>query len=179
MSTESPPISSPVQNSSLGWYLVHTKPRLEQTALTHLERQGYRCYLPMLQVEKVRRGKAAIVSEPMFARYLFVRLDTSGQGQSWTPIHSTVGVSRLVRFGSQPARADDALIELLQSREGALPAATLFDPGETVVVTHGPFAGIEAIYQSSDAERRAMILLEILSKPVSLRIDAAMLRKTV
>ena len=41
----------------------------------------------------------------------------------------------------------------------------------------GPFAGIEAIYQSADAERRAFILLEILAKPVSMHIDTGRLRK--
>jgi transcriptional antiterminator RfaH len=38
-------------------------------------------------------------------------------------------------------------------------------------------AGIEAIYQTADAERRSMILLEILSKPVAMQIDPARLRK--
>jgi transcriptional antiterminator RfaH len=163
--------------STVAWYLVHTKPRQEDTALVNLERQGYACYLPKLQVEKVRRGKAALVSEAMFARYLFVRLDTSGQGQSWAPIRSTLGVSRLVHFGNQPARAGDALVELLRSREQALPAQRLYSSGDKVTVTQGPFAGIEAIYQSTDAEQRAMILIEILSKTVSLQIDSAALRK--
>ena len=53
----------------------------------------------------------------------------------------------------------------------------MFKPGETVVITDGPFTGIEAIFQTADAERRAFILLEILSKPVSMHIDAGRLRK--
>jgi len=47
----------------------------------------------------------------------------------------------------------------------------------SVVITDGPFSGIEAIYQTVDAERRAFILLEILAKPVSMHIDAGRLRK--
>jgi transcriptional antiterminator RfaH len=46
-----------------------------------------------------------------------------------------------------------------------------------VVIADGPFAGIEAIYQTADAERRAFILLAILAKPVSMHIDAGRLRK--
>ena len=82
------------------WYLIHTKPRQEHIALTNLERQGYTCYLPLLRVEKIRRRKAEVVSEPMFARYLFVRLSTSDNAPSWAPIRSTLGVSQLVRFGA-------------------------------------------------------------------------------
>jgi hypothetical protein len=40
-----------------------------------------------------------------------------------------------------------------------------------------PQMRIQAIYQTADAERRAFILLEILSKPVSMHIDAGRLRK--
>jgi transcriptional antiterminator RfaH len=162
---------------SVGWYLVHTKPRLEEVALTHLERQAYECYLPKMWVEKVRRGKAHMASEPMFSRYLFVRLDTSVHGQSWSPIRSTQGVSRLVRFGMQPAKVDAQLVDLLRKREQSLPAERLFAPGEQVQVAQGPFAGIEAIYQTTDAEHRSLILIDILSKTVSLHIDTAALRK--
>ena len=42
----------------------------------------------------------------------------------------------------------------------------------------GPFAGIEAIFKTADAESRSMILLEMLSKPVAMRIETASLRKT-
>ena len=45
------------------------------------------------------------------------------------------------------------------------------------VIADGPFAGIDAIFQTADAERRAFILLEILAKPVSMQIDAGRLRK--
>jgi transcriptional antiterminator RfaH len=157
--------------------LVHTKPRQEDVALTNLERQGYACYLPKLSVEKVRRGKAQVVQEAMFPRYLFVRLDASGQGQSWSPIRSTLGVSTLVRFGGQPAKVDDDLVDLLRGREQDQPLKTLFEPGDAVVITDGPFAGIEAVYQTADAERRAMILLEILSRPVVMRVETGALRR--
>ncbi|MEJ7138211.1 transcription/translation regulatory transformer protein RfaH [Amphibiibacter pelophylacis] len=154
------------------WYLVHTKPRQETIALTNLERQGYACYLPQMRIERVRRGKALVVTEAMFPRYLFIQLDSSDQAKSWAPIRSTLGVSQLVRFGTQTARVDDALVDLLREREQARPLEALFHSGETVVITRGPFAGIEAIYQTADAERRALILLEIMSRKVEMRVDA-------
>ena len=177
-SEEATPLSSESSApSTLSWYLVHTKPRQEDIALLNLERQGYTCYLPKLRIEKIRRRKAEVVIEPMFPRYLFVRLDLSGQGKSWTPIRSTLGVQQLIYFGSRAAQVDDRLIDLLRHREVESPTERMFKPGETVVITDGPFAGIEAIYQTADAERRAFILLEILSKPVSMHIDAGRLRK--
>ena len=172
------PISGPSPNTST-WFLVRSKPRQEAVALTHLARQGYESYLPLFATEKLVRRKQAIVQEPMFARYLFVRLDTSGNGQSWSPIRSTVGVSELVCFGSRPARVDDALIATLREREAARQASptTLFASGDSVRITEGAFSGLEAIYQMNDAEGRAMVLLDLLSKPVAMTIDAASLCK--
>lgn len=172
------PISGPLPNTT-AWFLVRSKPRQEAVALTNLARQGYESYLPLFATEKLVRRKSTVVQEPMFARYLFVRLDTSGHGQSWSPIRSTVGVSELVCFGSRPARVDDALIATLREREAAQQASptTLFAHGDSVRITEGAFAGLEAIYQMNDAEGRAMVLLDLLSKPVAMTIDAASLRK--
>jgi transcriptional antiterminator RfaH len=171
-----PDLSLPPNTS---WYLVHTKARQEETALTNLERQKYRCYMPMLHFEKIRRGKSVIVEEPMFPSYVFVQLDNSGNGQSWTPIRSTLGVRELVRFGGQSPRVDPDLIVALLEREymqQANPQA-LFAAGDKVVVMEGAFAGMEAIYQTADAERRSMILLNMLNKPVQMRIEPSLLRK--
>jgi transcriptional antiterminator RfaH len=163
--------------STLSWYLVHTKPRQEEIALANLQRQGYECYLPQMRIERIRRRKAEVATEPMFPRYLFIRLDSSDQGKSWSPIRSTLGVSQLVHFGARAARVDDTLVDLLRERERSMPTEAMFQTGDSVVIADGPFAGIEAIYQTADAERRAFILLEILSKPVSMRIDSGQLRK--
>ncbi len=172
------PVSSSASPATLSWYVVHTKIRQEALAMTNLNRQGFECYMPMLKMEKMRRHKATLVEDPMFPRYLFIRLDTSGSGPSWSPIRSTLGVSQLVRFGGQPAVVDSKLIELLRTREQGGQPERLFKAGEKVVVADGPFAGIEAIFKTADAESRAMILLEMLSKPVAMRIETASLRKT-
>ena len=46
-----------------------------------------------------------------------------------------------------------------------------------VCVEINTFAGIEAIFKTADAESRAMILLDMLSKPVAMRIETASLRR--
>ncbi len=177
-SDETAPLSSESSAlSTVSWYLVHTKPRQEDVALANLERQGYECYLPQMRIERIRRRKPEVANEPMFPRYMFVRLDSSDQGKSWSPIRSTLGVSQLVHFGARAAKVDDTLVDLLRQREQALPTAAMFHSGESVVIADGPFAGIEAIYQTADAERRAFILLGILAKPVSIHTDAGRLRK--
>jgi transcriptional antiterminator RfaH len=179
------PETKPPQDLTLApghaWYLVHTKGRQEDTAIANLQRQSFRCYMPMLYVEKVRRGKPAVVAEPMFPSYVFVQLDTSDniKGQSWSPIRSTLAVRDLVKFGGHPAKVDAYLITALHEREQLQQSnpQALFAAGDKVVITDGPFSGIEAIYQTADAERRSMIMLSMLNKPVAMRIEPGQLRK--
>ncbi len=161
------------------WYLIHTKPRQELRALENLQRQGYECYLPLLPTEKIQQKLVAIVDEPLFPRYLFIRLDSSQSGKSWAPIRSTLGVSKLVTFGMEPAKVDHALIEFLRESEAKISEKPqrLFDVGDRLLVTDGPFAGIEAIYQMSNGEGRVMVLIELLSKPVKVVMAPQSLKK--
>ncbi len=161
------------------WYLVHTKPRQEKCALDNLQRQGYPCYLPTLPSEKIRQGGLTVADEPLFPRYLFIRLGLGDTAKSWAPIRSTRGVSRLVSFGSEPARVDDGLIARLRTQEVAVQTEPerLFKPGERVRLTEAPFAGIEGIYQMADGERRVMVLIEILSRQVAVKVSPASLRR--
>jgi transcriptional antiterminator RfaH len=143
------------------WYAIHSKPRQEERALENLERQGFQAWLPMITVEKVRRGKLTQVVEPMFSRYLFIRLDT--EQTNWSPIRSTLGVSKLVSFGNRPAVINDELIDLLRQMPAREPER-LFEAGQQVKFVSGPLRGLEGIYQQPDGEVRALVLVDLLSK---------------
>jgi transcriptional antiterminator RfaH len=161
------------------WYLVYTKPRQERCALTNLEQQGYQCYLPTMPSERLQQGALTVLDQPLFPRYLFIRLGLGDTAKSWAPIRSTRGVSRLVKFGVVPAKVDDGLIEVLKAKESAAndEPARLFKPGERVRLVSSPFAGIEGVYQIAEGERRVMVLIELMSKPVAVGVSPTSLRR--
>lgn len=154
------------------WYLIFTRPRQERVAIENIERQGYEAFLPLIRISKRRAdGRLADVVEPMFPRYLFVRLNTTTD--NWRPLHSTRGVSSLVRFGMKPACVPDDLVELLRGqgngiRDMARPEPK---PGTCVRIGTGPFAGFEGIFQARSGKERVMLLLEIASRAVRVEID--------
>lgn len=158
------------------WYVVHTKPRQEACALQNLTQQGYDCFLPMVTVQKVRRGRCVEDAECLFRRYLFIRL-IAGQS-NFVPIRSTRGVSGLVRFGVQPAVVPDAAVDVLRF----MPAKNqpLFKAGDVVTITEGAFAGVAAEFvalkQMPDGEIRALVLLELLSKLQKVAVPATVIR---
>jgi transcriptional antiterminator RfaH len=163
----------------MNWYLVHTKPRQEKCALENLQWQGYECYFPTMPAEKLRLGKISAAQQPLFPRYLFIRLGQGPSAQSWTPIRSTKGVSRLVTFGNTPAKVDDALITLLRGHEELVQAEPerLFKSGERVRITSGAFTDIEGIYQMTDGDRRVMVLIELMSKSVKISVAPSVLQR--
>jgi transcriptional antiterminator RfaH len=164
---------------TMHWYLVHIRPRQEKCALENLQRQGYQCYLPTFPSDKLCQGLLTASDEPLFPRYIFIQLGQKALAQSAGSIRSTKGVNKLVSFGHEPTRVDDDLIGLLRTREVSTSAGSnrTLNSGEHVRLTKGAFADLEDIYQMADGKRRAMVLLEILSKPVAVCVASAGLRE--
>ena len=153
------------------WHVVHTKPRAEARALENLERQGFEVFLPMITLQKVRRAKLANVTEPMFSRYLFLR--TTLAMEDLSVVRSTLGVSQLVRFGTVPAKVPHAWVEAMKLQP--LLEEKLLKSGDKVLIAECMLKGLEAVYMQPDGELRAMVLIDLLSKPHLISYETASL----
>lgn len=152
------------------WLLAFTKPRGEKLAIENLERQGFQVFCPWFSAQKRRRGKWVWIEEALFPRYVFVGATPE---QSWSPIRSTVGVSALVRFGGQVATVPEALIEQLQSAGEHRGQQVFFKQGQPVLIVGDSFSGIEGIFQMSDGEERAQVLITLLGRPTTVKVQMA------
>ena len=155
------------------WYLIYTKPRCEHKARQNLREQGFTVYLPLYETKRPVREK------PLFPNYLFINLHE--KSDNWAPIRSTPGVSKLVRFGQQPAKVPDSLVQLLQQNENNLGYQVmkrpLFQPGEKVRVLEGPLAGLEAAFGMTKGSERAMVLLDIVGKMTRVEVHTDQLER--
>jgi transcriptional antiterminator RfaH len=165
------------------WYVVHSKPRQETTARTHLENQAYRCWLPQAVVTR-RRGERWVERvEPLFPRYLFLRADVDVEDVS--PIRSTRGCAGLVRTAGRPAVVPDAVVDWLRARADAesccIPLGPRLGerlaPGDRVEVLEGPFAGLAGVLRTLRGSERALVLLELLHRETSVALPTAQLRR--
>ena len=161
------------------WYLVFTKPKEEERALVNLERQGYSVYLPRVTAERCAKSQLVLKTEPLFPRYLFVQIPESLQEPSWLPIRSTLGVASLVQFGGRPAEVPNSMIIMLQGLEiqSQEEPRELFHAGEAVVITSGPFSGIEAVFKVRNGTERVVVLINFLSKSVPYQCSPDQLKK--
>jgi transcriptional antiterminator RfaH len=181
------------------WYVAHTKPRQERTAAEQLRRQDFEVYLPLFKTfcepGRRRRPSAAAAAsthtpaspgtgasggqvtltthEPMFPRYLFLR--PTRTTQSLSVVRSTVGVSKLVMFGPNPATLADAAVQSIRLAETTRETADLADlspyrPGMTVRLQDPALQGIRALVQAVSADR-VTLLLDILGRPQTVQVE--------
>ncbi|MEG0008864.1 transcription/translation regulatory transformer protein RfaH [Aeromonas lusitana] len=161
------------------WYLAYCKPKEEARARAHLQAQGIESYYPMVEVEKLRRGKRVPVREPMFPNYLFILVDLD----EIPPItlKSTRGISRIIHFGKEWSSVSSQLIYRLMSRDDSDEAracyARLPSQGDKVLIESGPLAGFEAIYLEPDGEKRAILLVTLLNQETSSSFDNQSFRR--
>lgn len=160
------------------WYCVHTRPRAEAQALEHLQRQGFECLLPRLQRTVLRNSRRQTVVEALFPRYLFLRADA--ETTSLAPVRSTRGAVGLVRTAGLPATVpEDFMARLLADADATglitQPERALL-PGERVLITDGPLAGLGGIYSQAQGESRALVLLELLGGAQSVALPTYVLQ---
>jgi transcriptional antiterminator RfaH len=155
------------------WYLAYTRPRMEHTAAANLERQRFRVYLPLYKTCKTSPDGLEPGFIPMFPRYIF--LQPSGPAQSLGTVGSTRGVCGLVRFGSEPAKVTEELLqeirdfEALRSRAG-LDDITPIQPGTQVRMRRGAFNGLRGLV-TSVAKQRVTFLLELLGRQKEVTVE--------
>ena len=102
---------SPVETAVSCWYVAQVKPRREKLAISHLERQGFETYCPLVARSKLTAKKPTLVREPLFPGYVFVKLGTE---QRWRSINGAIGIIKLVTFGNEPKPALTGFVERLQ-----------------------------------------------------------------
>lgn len=140
------------------WYVLYTKPRQEKFTSWHLERKGLSSFLPRISTP----GKKPTI-EPLFPNYLFVHLHYSLEFHlaAWTP-----GAKKFVSFGEEPTPIDDGTIEFLMKnsgKDGIIEARNSFKPGDEIIISSGPFEGLEAIIKAPpDRKGRVQVLMNLL-----------------
>jgi transcriptional antiterminator RfaH len=171
------------------WYALKVKPRQDDLAHRHLLNQDYEIYRPMVARARPRRQKMLIREESLFPGYMFIRLSRAEDnnwedviGDNWSPIRSTYGVDKFVRFGLEeyPPYIPNEKIAQLRALEAELANRVYqkdhFQPGDKVVVTEGIYHGLEAVFHCYDGEQRSIILLDFLNKITKLPVSPAILR---
>jgi transcriptional antiterminator RfaH len=157
----------------VNWYALRSKARKEEVVWRQVRTAGFDVFYPRLKVQPVNPRARKL--KAYFPGYMFVRVDIDQVGMSafqWMP--HAMG---LVCFGDEPAIVPDNLIYAIQKRVEEISAVggELFDglnPGDTVVISDGPFAGYEAIFNARlPGSERVRVLLQLLNSQRQIPVE--------
>lgn len=151
--------------NQVDWYLVTSKPKQEVRAVENLANQGIESFTPLIDMEKIIKGKRQIKSEAMFTGYVFVKI--SPEDPSWASVRSTRGVRDWVKFAGKPAKIPKNLVSALMTEIDQVksrPVVHSMKAGEPISILKGPFQGLNGIFQAPDGDMRSMIFIEFLGK---------------
>ena len=163
------------------WYALHTKPRKEHAVRTLLETRNIEVYLPVLVTTR-RQPTRRKQEQPLFARYLFARMDLTDvplSSLNWTP-----GVTRVVSFGGQPAVVQKEVIQWLRDQLARIDVKDYYRglplrAGDRLRVTTGPLKDMEVIFDRRlSSTDRARVLIDILGRLTTCQIDLHSLERT-
>ncbi len=160
--------------SGVRWFAVQTHSRAEEKAAAHLIRQGFEVYLPRYLRRKRHARRTTVEPAALFPRYLFVAVDMILQ--RWRVVHSTVGVTRLVCNGDEPALVPDRVIQDLKRRQDdsgyvRLERRPRFAVGDRIHVLEGVFAPSQGLFEGLTDGERVAILLDLLGRKVRVVLD--------
>jgi transcriptional antiterminator RfaH len=152
------------------WGIAQCQSQREAIAADHLERRGFKCYLPRIKITVHHANHAVRRTVPLFPGYLFIRITPT----HWYQILSTVGVIRLLRNGdAEPSRIEDKIVEKIQAREirGIVKLPKRLQPGDKVRILRGTFRDFIGIYDGMSGKERERVLLELLGRKVPIEIS--------
>ncbi|QFZ74844.1 transcription termination/antitermination protein NusG [Streptomyces fagopyri] len=183
------------------WYVIHTYAGYENRVKTNLEQRAvslnvedfiFQAEVPQEEVAQIKNGERKTVRQNKLPGYVLVRMDLTNE--SWGVVRNTPGVTGFVGNAYDPYPLTlDEIVKMLApeaeekaAREAAeaegkpAPQRKLevqvldFEVGDSVTVTDGPFATLQATINEINADsKKVKGLVEIFGRetPVELSFD--------
>ncbi|MBW8738263.1 MAG: transcription termination/antitermination protein NusG [Streptomyces turgidiscabies] len=183
------------------WYVIHTYAGYENRVKTNLEQRAvslnvedfiFAAEVPQEEVAQIKNGERKTVRQNKLPGYVLVRMDLTNE--SWGVVRNTPGVTGFVgnAYDPYPLTLDEivkmlapeaeekAARELAEAEGRPAPARKLevqvldFEVGDSVTVTDGPFATLQATINEINADsKKVKGLVEIFGRetPVELSFD--------
>lgn len=171
---------SNVVSDERSWFLIHTKPKQEERAISNLRAWNVETLAPQFRDVSYNpfNGLPRYMVKPLFSRYIFARFNLE---RLFHKIRYTRGVQDLVGFGDGPTEVDEEIIALVRSRIGKDGFVTIGDvikPGDTVLIREGVFQNLTGVFEREmkDSDRVEVLLNTVLYR-ARVRIERGMLRK--
>lgn len=171
------------------WYVIHAYSGFEKKVASSIEEQAKQAgmddvilqvLVPSEEVIEVRRGTKVTSDRKFFPGYVLVEMDMNDA--AWHLVRNTPKVSGFLgtRDKPTPISVDEAKRILNQVEEGVdRPRPSIvFEIGEQVRVTDGPFASFNGLIEDVDEERaRVKVAVSIFGRATPVELEYSQVEK--
>lgn len=176
---------------SMRWYVVHAysgfeksvlkalKERVERSDLQHMFGQ---ILVPVEEVMEVKNGKRVETERKFFPGYVLVEMDLTDE--TWHLVKSTPKVTGFLggtgnRPSPLPEREVKAILQQMQDGVEKPRPKILFEVGEVLRVTEGPFIDFSATVEEVDYDKsRLKVSVSIFGRTTPVEVDFSQVEKT-
>lgn len=152
------------------WYVLHTLSGQEQRAKENIERRIKQdevqdlideVLIPTEKVSEVKQGRKTTTTRKFYPGYVFVHMqlydsDNKLLDRSWNFIQQTPGIIGFIG-GERPVplrpEEVEGILRQIEEKKEKIKPKVVFEPGETVKITDGPFLNFNGVIEEVDPER--------------------------
>lgn len=171
------------------WYIVHTYSNFEKKVAESLREQATQqglsdhfedILVPTEEVTEIRRGRKVTSERRFFPGYVLVRMEMTDQ--AYHLIRNIPKVTGFLGTDNKPipisnAEADRILNQVKEGVERPRPSI-MFEVGEQVKVSDGPFASFSGLVEEVDEERsRLKVAVSIFGRPTPVELEFGQVEK--
>jgi len=175
---------------SLKWYVVHAYSGFENQVKRSLEERIQRygmedkfgeILVPMEEVVEMREGQKKRSERKFFPGYVLVQMDM--EDESWHLVKDAPKVLGFIGGTSdRPAqiqdREADAILQSIQEGVDKPRPKVLFEPGEVVRVTDGPFNDFNGVVEEVNYEKsRMLVAVQIFGRSTPVELEFGQVEK--
>lgn len=170
------------------WYVLHVYSGSENAVAKSIrevaEKKGLEdrigeILVPMQEVVEVRAGKRVNAERKFFPGYILANLDMNDE--IWHLVRKTNKVTGFLGAGKPSPISDTEAQRILQQVQEGIERprpAVLFDIGEDVKVTDGPFASFNGVVEEVDEEKgRLKVSVSIFGRSTPVELEYGQVEK--
>ncbi|AOM00079.1 transcription termination/antitermination protein NusG [Cobetia marina] len=172
------------------WYVIHAYSGFEKQVMRSLnervklyamEEHFGEILVPVEEIVEMRDGKRRKSERKFYPGYVLVEMDMNDQ--SWHLVNETPRVMGFI--GGTPEKPAaitqkeaDAMLRRVQDGTDKPRPKTLFEPGETVRVTDGPFADFNGVVEEVNYEKsRLQVSVLIFGRATPVELEFSQVEK--
>ena len=173
------------------WYIIHAHSGFEKKVAQSIKEQAVQkgltdkiedVVVPTEEVTEIRRGKKMQAERKFFPGYVLVKMDLTDA--TWHMVKNTAKVTGFLGGGKNgrpvPITEKEAEAIFSQVRDGVGPSKSniVFEIGEQVKITEGPFDSFVGLIEGVDEEKqRVKVSVSIFGRPTPVDLEFAQVEK--